>query len=89
MTREILLYTVHAPRIGATEWVMFAARPPDLPGQTITSARTAPVNSDLWGAVDILHGEIKSAIQDGRGDTEECKRLIELQQQLLEILRQR
>ena len=35
-------YNVQAPRLTATTWVMFAARPPNLPGQEILSARTVP-----------------------------------------------
>ncbi len=35
-------YSVQAPKLTATTWVMFAARPPNLPGQEILSARCVP-----------------------------------------------
>jgi transglutaminase-like putative cysteine protease len=50
----VYTYIVRAPKLTATEWVMIAAVPPNLPGQHIVKSKTAPA-STVVAALGPLH----------------------------------
>src|SRR4051812_28932780 len=59
-------FDVHSPRMAATEWVVYAARPPELPGQTKVRATLEPKGKEV-NELSALRRRILLALVPGKG----------------------